>query len=70
MTDKSCDTCAYFALYPRDYNQFPPDEYEKKLRLVGTCRRRSPYHNGWPVTWGSYYCGDWKSGKNKKENEV
>lgn len=64
---KSCDTCCYFFLdekYGSSYAHIDP--WEEKMRWMGRCRRRSPFHNGWPITWGSYYCGDWKKGARKK----
>lgn len=62
--EKRCDTCCFYFVMPKYYDG---DGFDKDLGHEGRCRIRAPYHNGWPITWGAYYCGEWKRGSLKKE---
>ena len=65
MADQSCEGCRFFCRLP----YFDADE-EKRSGSYGSCRKQSPFHNGWPTTWGSYWCGDWQKrqhGPNLKD---
>lgn len=58
MTDQSCNNCQFFTAVPCS------DRYMVDLAgFYGNCRKQAPYHNGWPTTWGTYWCGDWQERK-------
>jgi hypothetical protein len=53
--DSICNNCHWFAPQPC------ADRYSmEQLGLYGYCRCKSPGDRGWPTTWGSFDCGEWK----------
>lgn len=69
-----CGTCKYFVVEPRKASEvnLPSDSttLEGLVRAclsppVGRCHRRAPTLTGWPATFASEWCGDYKLDENK-----
>ena len=50
-----CKTCMWFAVKP-----LPEPPAENERGHIGRCRRHAPTMNGYPVVFGSDWCGDHK----------
>jgi len=54
--EQTCTNCQWYARAPKYFD----DPYEKEHGWEGRCRFNPPYHNGWPITYGSYWCASWQ----------
>lgn len=52
-----CKTCMWYV------------KKESDTKNLGRCRRHAPTMNGYPVVFGSDWCGDHKLDENKLENK-
>ena len=59
MTEQTCINCQWFARMPKYWD----DPYEKIEGWEGRCRINPPYSNGWPITYGNYWCSKWEERK-------